>query len=533
MVSFTKMTKLIIFCSLIVISICGKDYYKILGVKRDASKNEIKRAFKKLSLKYHPDKNKDNPEKAKEKFIEIANAYEVLSDEKQRKIYDQYGEEGIKQQQQGGGQGGGMHFNFGGGNFEDIFSQFFGGGGGGFRTHFGGGGQRQSFHFQQGGGRQGGHFGGFQEEEEDDDKNYFENTDVINIKMGTLSKIYSRNEIWFILFFKSDNKDFKQMQELIKTLAEKTYGIFKVGAINCKSDEEICDEFSVRSTPKILYFPENSNKEEEEYKGQKTWEKIFKFGATKMQSFVRVINKDNYGDFITSNPSQHKVLLFTSKKVTPPLYKALSKHFLGKLSFGEVRQSEQELIQKFNIKAFPTLYVITDEENYQGVAYTEELNRDSMQKFLNKYAYKTKKTESFTGVKELTPDMYTKMNICNKNDGKNVCLIYLTNQDHLKGEENKFLEELGTKYSKDPIKFYFINYTKYKNFWVSFNKEDSNCRAILLKGKRKKYIAVKEEEMKSIGNVIDNIISGGGSFKNLVRGLNFLNNKKDDYDSDL
>ena len=131
MVSFTKMTKLIIFCSLIVISICGKDYYKILGVKRDASKNEIKRAFKKLSLKYHPDKNKDNPEKAKEKFIEIANAYEVLSDEKQRKIYDQYGEEGIKQQQQGGGQGGGMHFNFGGGNFEDIFSQFFGGGGGG------------------------------------------------------------------------------------------------------------------------------------------------------------------------------------------------------------------------------------------------------------------------------------------------------------------------------------------------------------------------------------------------------------------
>ena len=61
---------------------CGEDYYKLLGVKRSASKSEIRRAFKKLSLKYHPDKNKDNPEKAKAKFIKIANAYEVLNDDK-------------------------------------------------------------------------------------------------------------------------------------------------------------------------------------------------------------------------------------------------------------------------------------------------------------------------------------------------------------------------------------------------------------------------------------------------------------------
>ena len=54
---------------------CGEDYYKLLGVKRSATKSEIRRAFKKLSLKYHPDKNKDNPEKAKAKFIKIANAY--------------------------------------------------------------------------------------------------------------------------------------------------------------------------------------------------------------------------------------------------------------------------------------------------------------------------------------------------------------------------------------------------------------------------------------------------------------------------
>ena len=56
---------------LFTLSLCGEDYYKLLGVKRNASKQEIKKAFKKLSLKYHPDKNKDNPKRAKEKFIKI------------------------------------------------------------------------------------------------------------------------------------------------------------------------------------------------------------------------------------------------------------------------------------------------------------------------------------------------------------------------------------------------------------------------------------------------------------------------------
>ena len=67
-----------------------------MGVKRDASDAEIKKAFKKLAIKYHPDKNQDDPEAAKAKFQKIANAYETLSDADKRRIYDQQGEEGVK-----------------------------------------------------------------------------------------------------------------------------------------------------------------------------------------------------------------------------------------------------------------------------------------------------------------------------------------------------------------------------------------------------------------------------------------------------
>ncbi|KAJ8899073.1 hypothetical protein K2173_010226 [Erythroxylum novogranatense] len=104
------------------VAISAKSYYDVLQVKKGASDEQIKRAYRKLALKYHPDKNQGN-EEASKKFAEINNAYEVLSDSEKRGIYDRYGEEGIKQHMAAGGRGGGM-----GMNIQDIFSQFFGGG---------------------------------------------------------------------------------------------------------------------------------------------------------------------------------------------------------------------------------------------------------------------------------------------------------------------------------------------------------------------------------------------------------------------
>ena len=72
----------------------GKDYYKILGITKSATDDELKKAYRKLALKYHPDKNKAAG--AEDKFKEVAEAYEVLSDKKKRDIFDQYGEEGLK-----------------------------------------------------------------------------------------------------------------------------------------------------------------------------------------------------------------------------------------------------------------------------------------------------------------------------------------------------------------------------------------------------------------------------------------------------
>jgi molecular chaperone DnaJ len=116
-----------------------RDYYEVLGVSRDATADDLKKAYRKLAVKYHPDKNPDD-KSAEDKFKEVSEAYDVLNDDQKRAAYDRYGHSAFAGGMGGGAGGGGMHDPF------DIFKEVFGGGGGVFESFFGGGGggQRRS-----------------------------------------------------------------------------------------------------------------------------------------------------------------------------------------------------------------------------------------------------------------------------------------------------------------------------------------------------------------------------------------------------
>ena len=109
-----------------------RDCYEVLGVSRDATEKEVKKAYKRLAMKYHPDRTKGD-EALEEKFKEVKEAYEILNDPNKKAAFDQYGHDGVNQQGQGG------HGGFGGGGFDDIFGDIFGGGrrGGGQRAQQG------------------------------------------------------------------------------------------------------------------------------------------------------------------------------------------------------------------------------------------------------------------------------------------------------------------------------------------------------------------------------------------------------------
>ena len=531
-----KLFKILFLLFLIHFCATAEDYYKTLGVSRNATPKEIRKAFKKLSLKWHPDKNKKNPEVAKNMFIKIANAYEVLSDPKKKEIYDHQGEEGVNDHvtrensgQQGGAQHGGFGGfdfggnNFGGGSFEDIFSQFFGGGGGGGRR---GGSRRGKGKGKKGKKGKGGKQRGrsiFEDDEDEFQKGHFTNENIVTLNVETMSDLMNRREHWFVLFYKSNDRQINEYAQMWNTLADKANGIFTVSTVDCSFDSDVCEEYHIQTTPIVLYFPD-SLEEEEVYKGIKTADAIFKFATTKMQDFVRVINSDNLENFIIENANETKVILFTQRKTTPPLLKALSKYFKNKLNFGEIRETEKELVKKFGIDRFPLLMVLTDPDNLRGVSYDGPLTRKELDVFLKDYAYPIGGRGAKKGeVKELDKLLYTSSKKCGEKDSI-TCFINLVRTK----PDIKFLKKLADEFRKDPINIYYVVLDKYKNFYSAFDTADDGVEYIILKGKRKKYMSLKNIKNKDdIYNTIEHILDGGGKFKKLRKSLNFVNVRSD------
>ncbi|GAY60192.1 hypothetical protein CUMW_200060 [Citrus unshiu] len=139
----------------------GMDYYNILKVNKNATEDDLKKSYRKLAMKWHPDKNPNDKKEAEARFKQISEAYEVLSDPQKRAIYDQYGEEGLKDMPPSSSSGysyangsGGNSKGFNPRNAEDIFAEFFGSSPFGF----GSAGPGKSTRFQSEGG---GTFGGF------------------------------------------------------------------------------------------------------------------------------------------------------------------------------------------------------------------------------------------------------------------------------------------------------------------------------------------------------------------------------------
>ena len=274
------------------------DYYKELGLKKNAKAKEIKSAYRKLALKFHPDKFKGNPNYSDEKneklktahenkFVKVSAAYDVLSDEKKRKVYDKYGQNGLDALEKGmnpedagfgGGGGGGFGgFNgfqgggggrhgsqhtFNGGDAFKMFEQMFGGGGGGFgrggsRSRGGAGGFPGMGGFEQmfqGMGGMGGGMGGQQGQRRQQQQQaapiFTKNDPSGVVPLGKAKFPDARaKHAWLLLFYDKDNHQqdattqkyvslAKQLSEVVlkKAKNNKNGMVFKIGAIDCSGE---------------------------------------------------------------------------------------------------------------------------------------------------------------------------------------------------------------------------------------------------------------------------------------------------------
>jgi hypothetical protein len=113
--------------------------------------------------------------------------------------------------------------------------------------------------------------------------------------------------------------------------------------MDCREEEELCEEFGVFGTPTIKIYSEHSSDDGDRYTGQMNWKSISGVATAKMMNFVRVVHEDNYEAFLQEDSSKNKILIFTERKTTAPLFKSLSLTYKDKLVFGEVRKEETDL----------------------------------------------------------------------------------------------------------------------------------------------------------------------------------------------
>lgn len=314
----------LLLISFVLFVVAGRDCYKILGIRRNATEKEIKKAFRKLSLKYHPDQNPS--EEAKTKYLDINFAYETLSDPEKRKLFDQFGEDGVNQHAQQQAQGGG-HNPFGGG-----FP--FGGGGGGFQFHTGGGGGgADPFSFFFGGGGQQRQ----QQQRYPQGNIYDKDTNVI--ELNGVNWPFHRTEseedkatIWFINFYSDQCSHCHQVAATYKAVAKETRGLAKVAAINCAKEANICKQQGINQYPTFKVFGYHKHNDPQVFNPQNHEKKTFvEFIHSSIPNFIKTQTSVlTFLDMAVLGPYLPQVIILAPSNRTPllsPQLISLAKNF--------------------------------------------------------------------------------------------------------------------------------------------------------------------------------------------------------------
>jgi curved DNA-binding protein CbpA len=396
------------------------DYYGALGLEKGASHKEIKAAYRKLALKYHPDKVEEKDKQQSEDiFVNVSQAYSVLGDENKREVYDKYGKNGLDAFEQGndprqfgsGGFGGGGFGGggFGGGGFGsggfpgggarggaggfDAFSMFekmFAGGGGGFGGP-GGAGSAGGF----GGGNPGKASELFRKGE----------SSVAKLGKPKFPNKASKN-MWLIMFYGNDETESREAAVAYEKLAGKANLAYKVGAVDCLMSEreyKFCEEKGVPhdDLPQFAMVIEGEVKMLEDIESE--FMSLKDLHEACLEHFPKhlihnVNNLPQMEERLLGNNKKPAVFLLTDKYETSSMYYGLAYHFRKSFVFGESRAKNLKLAQFFKVKKYPSLVALVPaamgEETYNDdfgiIKYNGEVNKDDIVTWLDEIAKKVR-----------------------------------------------------------------------------------------------------------------------------------------------
>jgi thiol-disulfide isomerase/thioredoxin len=396
-----------VLCALSWIRAFSVDYYSVLGIGFDAEPQQIKQAYRKLSLKWHPDSTKEDKDIAHKKFIEIGEAYGVLSNPKKKAVYDQYGKEGLdrgmaEEQSEPASSKTEAHAS------NDLFGENVPG------VH----------EFTD---------GSWKEMVE-------ENADRRSI---------------IVLFYEPGCVPCQSILSIFSEFAEKLAvpGLFEVGAVNCASNRQRCENLAL---PAVMYYgPENARPRAYPAGAVLSYIYLSTWALGMMSDYTRVISDElQLSDWLASNDGVPKVLLFSDMTTTPPLWKALSIEFLRRASLGVVlggKFGERNLRDRFRVTTMPTIVHIEDERAFDGARIEQEIEHEVLSRWLSR-AVGRHRTNAGSTVLELSPARL-RSGTCGEKDSQ-FCLVLISTYPGAPQAAHDALSVVAKRLKKDPVSMF-------------------------------------------------------------------------------
>lgn len=288
----------------LLLPVCSdEDYYKLLGVNREANTREIRQAFKKLALTMHPDKN-PNDQTAHDKFLKINRAYEVLKDEDLRKKYDKYGEKGLDEQQSGRYES----WNY-------------------YRYDFG---------------------------------IYDDDLEIITLDRGDFDAAVNSGELWFVNFYFPRCSHCHELAPTWRDFAKEMDGVIRIGAVNCGDNGRLCRSKGISSYPSLYVFKAGMNPEK--YHGDRSKESLTKFAMQFVRSRVTELWQGNIFKEIQQSFSSGVGWLITFCAETGDCLESQTRQKLAGMLEGLVHvgwmdcQTQAELCESFEMTSSSTAF---------------------------------------------------------------------------------------------------------------------------------------------------------------------------------
>lgn len=378
---------ILVILSIIVDIVTSVDYYKILGVKRNADEKQIKKQYRRLAKKWHPDKNLNNKEEASKKFAEIAEAYEVLSDPEKRKVFDELGEEGLKHggspdssgfSGQSGFQGSSFRFTR---DFQDPFDL-----GGSSFQQFGGFGGNSGF---------GRNSQNSQPRQRHATKMYSSADEVEDLQKSSFpnAKNNGQKYIYIVQYYINDQQSVSAKESFLKAGESLRKNGIRLGAVNCAVEKGLCS--SVRQYPSYKLV-QGSRIIDMNATSSPTPKEIYDFVYDHISvSITNIRLKSQVDEFISKSCTNSKVsslkigiVLFTSKFDTSLSYKSLAYRLHGKVALAEVRGSNDHIAKYFELgQEYPTIVVVCGgNEVLAHAVYEDNLkDMDKIESFAMKF----------------------------------------------------------------------------------------------------------------------------------------------------